>query len=141
VTALSKFDDFRIMMAPVGWRYTLVLISEAKAWLAEPCDDDFRSYTLNMFDKWCDGWLAPEMIAIVDPMPQEGREIFKEASKLPWRPAWPEPGALDLLAREDVFRSLCVINPSILAAIKWRDDRSGWREDVIRKEIEKEKAA
>lgn len=110
-----------ITCVPAGWRYTLILISHAKRTLTyKNCPADVRAKTLEHFENWSlEGeWLSPEMIAIIDPMPDAGEEIIDEAIKLGW------PKAFDVFAKLDVFDTFIAINPSIQQALNWRHDRS-----------------
>lgn len=110
----------RDMIVPPGWRYTLVTIAHAKRLLASKhCSNDMRLKTLEYFDEWSGPgeWLKPEMIGMIDPMPDEGEAIISEAATLGWSKA------LDVFARGDVFKALLAINPSIRKVLEFRNGR------------------
>jgi hypothetical protein len=106
-------DENAILYTPVGHRYSLVLISEAKRWLAHELSAEHRLKFLEFLDR-CTGTFTADMIAQVEPMSDEAYEMVKEARKL-------GPGkSLDVLASWEVFNAFVALNPSLLTAIKMK---------------------
>jgi len=94
-----------------GARYTIVAISVTKWYLSKDIPAEFRLQFLEFLDRQTKDLFTPEAIAAVDPMPADGRELYKETTKLGRR--WP-----DTVARRDVFDAFVAINPSILTALR-----------------------
>jgi hypothetical protein len=107
---MTEDDDKIILHSCHGDRYTVVAIAYAKWALASHIPNDAR-LTLLEFLNNCTDRLTLSAIAAVDPMPIDGRELFKEAMKLGRK--WP-----DAVARRDVFDAFVTINPSILTAMR-----------------------
>jgi hypothetical protein len=105
-------DETAIVHVPTGHRYTLVIISETKRWLAHELSAAHRLRFLEFLDRCTDNVLTAEAIASVEPMCDEAYEMVKEARKLG------ADKALDVFARWDVFNAFIALNPSILIAIK-----------------------
>jgi hypothetical protein len=104
-------DESVILRAPPGHRYTLAAISEVKWFLAQKIPDDYRLRFLEFLERHAD-LFSVAAIAQLEPMPDEGREIIREARKL-GKGKW-----LDVVARWEVFGALVAINPSLLAALR-----------------------
>ena len=109
IASLSE-DQQAILAAPSGYRYTLVAIAEAKWALSGEIPQEYRLRFLK-FLEFCEGTFSREAIVAVQPMPDEGREITKEARKLGDK--W-----LDAVARWEVFNAFVLMNPSMLVALK-----------------------
>jgi hypothetical protein len=109
-------DEKAILHCPVGHRYTLVMISEAKRMLLMDLSAEHRLRFLEFLDR-CTDIFAADAIAQIKPMCDEAYEMVKEARKLGARKA------LDVLARCEVFNAFVALNPSLLAAIKMTSGR------------------
>jgi hypothetical protein len=106
-------DETAIVHTPVGHRYMLVVISEAKRMLLMDLPAEHRLKFLEHLDRRTDTFTA-DVIAQIQPMCDEAYEMVKEARKL-------GPGkSLDILARWEVFNAFVALNPSLLTAIKMR---------------------
>jgi hypothetical protein len=109
-------DQNLIVHSPVGHRYTLVIISELKRMLmAETLPTGARHRFLEFLNDHSDVW-PPEIIASIEPMCDAGAEIVREARKLG------ASKALDKYAEFDVFNAFCALNPSLLEALRMRDN-------------------
>jgi hypothetical protein len=107
-------DEKLILHAPVGWRYTLIVISDLKRMLASEIPTQYRLRFLEFLDKHSAEW-PPEIIAIIAPMCDAGAEIMSEANKLGDK-------RLDKIAEWDVFKAFCALNPSLLEALRMRQN-------------------
>jgi hypothetical protein len=81
---------------------------------------------MEYFDKWADGWLAADLIALIEPMRPEGEEIVNEAKKLGWSKAF------DLFASRDVFLAFAAQHPSFLQVAKEMNYRHGMTDERLR---------
>jgi hypothetical protein len=95
---------------PVGYKYTLVLVSVTKRVLQSEMPEEYRLKFLGHLDKVIDNWLTPEMIAAIDPMDDKGDEIAGEIRKL-----GPQK-ALDVYA--ETFVAFAALNPSLIEALR-----------------------
>jgi hypothetical protein len=105
-------DESAIVHTPIGYRYTFVIISEAKRLLAHELPTADRLRFLEFLDSCADKSLTTEAIAAIEPMCDEAYEMVKEARKLG------AGKALDVFARWEVFNAFVALNPSLLTAIK-----------------------
>jgi hypothetical protein len=106
-------DETLILHTPVGYRYTLVEISDLKRVLQVEIPAEFRLRFLEFLDRQSAEWGA-ETIASIAPMCDAGAEIVREARKLGSKQA------LDTFAKFDVFSAFCALNPSLLEALRMR---------------------
>lgn len=101
---------FAKTLVPAGVKYTLVLAAVAKRMLATDIPSDFRLEFLQHLEKMLDTFITREMIAAVEPLNDQGYELYREAGKV-------EPKKrLDMYA--EIFTPLAVLNPSLIAAIR-----------------------
>jgi hypothetical protein len=107
-------DETLILHTPVGYRYTLVVISDLKRMLASEIPTKFRLRFLEFLDSHSGDW-PPEIIAIIAPMSDAGAEIMSEAHRLGDK-------RLDKIAEWDVFGAFCALNPSLLEALRMRSN-------------------
>lgn len=121
MNAIDDFDRYfangceRGTHCTKGNRYTLVLASTTKGCLKGEMPEQMRLEFLQHLDRMTDEYLKPEIIAMVQPMPDEAEELLREIRKLgPME-------ALDQYADPGVFRALVALNPSLLHAIKEAD--------------------
>jgi hypothetical protein len=114
IDAMSP-DEKLILYSPVGNRYTLVLISEAKRALTAELPVELRLRFLEFLDSLPDVWPA-EIIASIAPMCDAAAEIMHEARKL-----GPQK-AFDKCAEWDVFNAFVALNPSLLEALRMREN-------------------
>jgi hypothetical protein len=110
-TAYLRVDETLILHTSIGLRYTLVLLSISKRFLSQTIPADCRLRFLEWMDRRSDTF-SKEAIALIEPMNDEGYEIFREANKL-----GPNK-ALDISASWEVFNAYAAINPSILTALR-----------------------
>jgi len=118
--SLSDDEDL-VASTPPGYRYTLVVLSEAKRALLSDLPSEHRLKILEHLDRRTDTFTA-EAIAQIEPMCDEAHEIFQEAQKLG------ASKALDVFARWEVFNAFVALNPTLLTAIKMsggREHQSG----------------
>jgi hypothetical protein len=108
-------DEKLIVHTPVGYRYTLVIISDAKRMLQAELPAEFRLQCLEFLDRQSAHWGA-ETIASIAPLCDAGAEIVGEAQKLGAKQA------LDAFAKFDIFSAFCALNPSLLEALRMRDN-------------------
>jgi hypothetical protein len=102
------------MMAWVsmGHRYTLVLASHVKRILQGELPPQWRLEFLNHLEKMVDSVLTADIIALVEPMDDEGAELLEEARKLGYDPRG--PNMFNVLDQKfDIFAAL---NPSLQRA-------------------------
>jgi hypothetical protein len=127
---------------PVGYMYTLVMVSGVKRWLTEEIPDEYRLKFLEWLDRqagdsqradrdYGSAWLTGAMIAAVEPMCDRGWEIYSEASKLD-RGKPGQPGFLDALAK--FFPTFAVLNPSLMTSLEMEPRRSGYFRPVTETE-------
>jgi hypothetical protein len=95
---------------PVGYKYTLVLVSVTKRVLQSEMPEEYRLKFLGHLDKMIDNWLTPEMIAASEPMDDRGEELAREVRKL-----GPNK-ALDVYA--NMFVVFAALNTSLIEALK-----------------------
>ena len=118
-------DQNLIVHAPVGHRYTLIVISELKRMLtAETLPTVARLRFLEFLADLSDVW-PPEIIASIEPMCDAGAEIVREAQKLG------ASKALDKYAEWDVFNAFCALNSSLLEALRMRDNMRIYRQPGV----------
>jgi hypothetical protein len=105
-------DEKAILYCPVGHRWTLVVISEAKRFLSMDISAEHRLRFLEFLDGCAGNFLTAQAISIIEPMCDEAFEMVKEARKLGAKKA------LDIFARWEVFNAFIALNPSLLTSIK-----------------------
>jgi hypothetical protein len=133
VTAEYVEQICRANPIPVGHKYTIVMVSGVKRWLAEDIPDEFRLKFLEWLDRQAadspnadrdfgSAWLTSAMIAVVEPMCDRGWEMYSEAAKIDrGRPG--QLGFLDALAK--FFPAFAVLNPSLITALEMEPRRLG----------------
>jgi hypothetical protein len=96
---------------PIGYLYTLVMMSITKRMLTMEIPAEYRLKFLEHLDKNAtrDIWLNTDMIAAIEPICDKGYEIVHEANKL-------GPKALDVYAAN--FSTFAVLNPSLITALQ-----------------------
>jgi hypothetical protein len=104
-------DDRVIVYAPIGNRYTLVILTVALRFLQQRIPADCRLKFLEFIDGHSD-MFSVEAIAQLEPACDEAFEIYHEAMKLGAKKG------IDLLGRLDVFAAFASMHPSIVAALK-----------------------
>jgi hypothetical protein len=114
---------------PMGYKYTVIIISVIKRTLAQDIPPEYRLKFLNQLDAMTSSgqegyaWLTADMIAAIDPMCDRGDEMFSEASKLDrGRPG--QPAMFDALNK--FFPAFAVLNPSLMTALEMEPRRSGY---------------
>ena len=112
INSLSE-DERHILHAPIAWRYTLVMISVVKRYLAEDIPADFQLRFLSWLEKDSGEWGA-DTIAAIQPVCDDAYEMVTEARKLGSKEQF------DTFAQWEIFNAFVALNPSLLAAIKSR---------------------
>jgi hypothetical protein len=107
---------------PPGFRYTLVMASITKRILQTEIPAEWRFKFLDHLNRMTDGsdWCTVDVIAAVEPMDDNGHELFREAQKLGPKKA------LDVYA--DIFPTFAQLNPSLIAALKKSPRYAGERQ-------------
>jgi hypothetical protein len=107
-------------MMSMGHEYTLVMASYTKWVLQGEMSPEMRLKFLDHLEKMTDSTITPAVIALVEPMDSNGREIYEEARKLGYDTQWSRSGGMrqpnffDVLHQQfDIFAAL---NPSLRAA-------------------------
>jgi len=111
-------DEALIVHSPIGYLYTLVFLSELKRILKSEMPTKYRLRFLEFIDSRSDEW-PPEIIAILEPMCDAGAEIMAEAHKLGKK-------QLDKIAEFEVFSAFAALNPSLLVALRMRENLRGY---------------
>ena len=128
VTAEYVEQVLRTNVIPMGYKYTVIIVSVIKRTLAQDIPAEYRLKFLNRLDGMVssgpDGyaWLTADMVAAIEPMCDRGDEMFREASKLDrGRPGQPAMFA----ALDKFFPAFAVLNPSLMTALEMEPRRSG----------------
>jgi hypothetical protein len=98
-------------------RCLLVLVSIAKRWLAENIETEFRFRYLEFFERFeklTNGWLSAEAVTMIDPMCDNGIEIWQETRGLVAQER------VKVMDKPEVFSVLAALNPSLLRVIRHR---------------------
>jgi hypothetical protein len=99
---------------PIGYKYSLVMVSITKRALAGDIPSEFRMKFLDHLDKLTapseSFWLTADMIAAVEPMCDKGDELAREAQVL---------GSSKFLdAYAEFFPAFAALNPSLITALE-----------------------
>ena len=106
------------MRLPTGYRGNLIMAVMAKRWLAAdklPLAE--RVLHLEGLDKLAFGVVTAEAIAAIEPASDVFEQIFNEAMRVDTGENQAAT-AFGILERDDVFRGLLRLNPSLTTAIK-----------------------
>jgi hypothetical protein len=129
VTAAYVEQVLRTNVIPMGYKYTVLIVSVIKRELAQDIPTEYRVKFLNQLDAMASGgpdgysWLTTDMVAAIEPMCDRGDEMFCEASKLDrGRPG--KPAMFDAL--DKFFSAFAVLNPSLMTALEMEPRRSGY---------------
>jgi hypothetical protein len=114
---------------PMGYKYTVIIVSVIKRELAQDIPPEYRMKFLNQLDAMASGgpegysWLTADMIAAIEPMCDRGDEMFCEALKLDrGRPG--QPAMFNAL--DKFFPAFAVLNPSLMTALEMEPQRGGY---------------
>jgi hypothetical protein len=115
-------DDELCVQVSDGHKWTFIVAALAKRVLRisgiKPAD---RLALLEKLNAMTDDWFTADMLAGIEPMCDTGYAIFKEAKSLDAAQDNKHcEASFEVLARLKVFRHFCALNPSIIAAIKYR---------------------
>lgn len=127
VTAEYVEQVLHTNVIPMGYKYTVIIVSVIKRELAQDIPAEYRFKFLNQLDELASGgsdnWLTADMIAAIEPMCDHGNEMFSEASKLdrgrPGKPAM-------FRALDKFFPAFAVLNPSLMTALEIEPRRHGY---------------
>lgn len=115
-----------IELVPAGYRHILILIAVVKrALLSRGIKSADKLQFLENLESLPDNYIAPEMIEMVEPLNDAGYAIYAEAKSLD--PPGDKTGkaSFAVLTGQRVFGHFLNLNPSILAAIEWREANRG----------------
>jgi hypothetical protein len=118
-------DETLIVNVPAGHRWNMVAASSIKRWLQEKMDAGLRLRLLESLNGMPDIYLRPEMLAMIEPMCDTAYAIWKEAKTLDREGDIGRMASFRVLTSPRVFDHFVALNPSILAAIKWREAYRG----------------
>jgi hypothetical protein len=102
---------------PVGYKFNLLLIALIKRALKCKMSAGERLQILERLNGMTDGYITPEMLAMIEPAGNTEFEIIKEAQSLDTTADRCE-ASFAVLTMPDVFEKFLCLNPSLLAAIK-----------------------
>lgn len=107
-------------------RCLLVLVSIAKRYLADGISTEFSLRFLEAFERFeklTEGWLSAEVVAMIDPICDNGYKIWEET-----RPLKNPQERNRMIEAPEVFSVLAALNPSLLRVIKHRSEtyRGHW---------------
>jgi hypothetical protein len=114
----SPLNPDETMRLPVAYRANLIMAAMAKRWLAAdklPLNE--RLLHLEGLDKLAFGVLTAEAIAVIKPANDVFEQIFNQAMQVDTGENQAAT-AFGILERDDVFRDLLRLNPSLVTAIK-----------------------
>lgn len=111
-------DETAILHCAIGHRYTLVFISLVKHLLAQDLPTDYRLKYLQWLDRRNERWEQPHIIAMIEPMCEDGYQLLRETVKLGPKKYF------DVIASWEVFNAFVALNPSLLSAIKMASGRA-----------------
>lgn len=97
----------------MGERYSLVLASHVKRILLWELSPEWRLDFLKHLEKMADGTLTADVLALVEPMDDEGAELLNEARKLGYGPF--RPNMFTVLDQK--FEVFAALNPSLKLAV------------------------
>jgi hypothetical protein len=123
-------DESRVVMVPVGYKHTLLIIAYIKRALVT-CEmrAGERLRFLEKLNGLTDIFITPEMLAIIEPMSDAEMAIMHEARSLDREDDKLGSASFKVLTSWKVFNHLLRLNPSLLSAILLREkrDNSGVR--------------
>jgi hypothetical protein len=120
---MTPIDD-EITFVPSGHRLNILMIAYVKHALTTlKMKAGERLHLLEKLNELADHYLTPEVIALIDPMPDPGIEMLRAAFSLDGDARF--NASFDILTRDHVFLDFIRVNPSILAAIKLAAARTG----------------
>jgi hypothetical protein len=121
---MSAMDE--VTYLPPGYRLNMLMIAYAKHALTTlKMKAGERLHLLEKLNELADHYLTPEVLALIDPMPDPGIEMLRAAFSLDGDARF--SASFDILTRDHVFRDFIRVNPSIFAAIKFAASRTGQR--------------
>ena len=118
-------DETLIVHVPVGHQWNMIAASLVKRWLQGKMDAGLRLRLLESLTGMTDIYLRPEMLAMIEPMCNTAYQIWSEAKTLDREGDKACMASFRVLTSPRVYDHLTTLNPSILAAIRWRDAYRG----------------
>jgi hypothetical protein len=106
-------DGEAILWTAPGRKHELIYASYLKRLVGEPATADSR---LGMLEGLA-GLATPKLVALIEPADDTSARIIEEALGL-CRGSDDYGPAFDLLASDEVFRTLLSLNPSLLTAVR-----------------------
>jgi hypothetical protein len=107
-------------MISQGHCHTLIWVAIAKRALQEEMPAPMRLRFLELLDKLADAKVTPEVIARIDPMPDAGWQIVREARSIDPPDDKLAKASFKILTSEPAWGYLTRINPSMMAAVEWQ---------------------
>jgi hypothetical protein len=118
LASLSPDEQYRAW-APAGHQWNMITASLFKRWLLGKMDAGLRLRLLEGLNGMTDIYLRPEMLVMIEPICDTGYKIWEEAKTLD-REGDKGCASYKVLTSPRVFDHLTTLNPSILAALRWR---------------------
>lgn len=110
---------------PPGHQLNMIVTSLFKRWLLGKMDADLRLRLLEGLDRMTDIYFRPEMVAMIEPMCDTAYAIWEEAKTLDRKGDLACMASFRVLTSPRVFNHFIALNPSIFAAIEWREAYRG----------------
>jgi hypothetical protein len=114
-------DDLLIVHTPSGHQWNMIAASLGKRALQRKMDAGLRLRLLECLNGMVDLNFTADMLAIVEPMCDTAFQIWNEAKTLDRESDKACMASFRLLTSRRVFHHFITLNPSILAAIKFRE--------------------
>ena len=120
--AQTTIDDQLCVNVADGHKWALIIAALTKRTLQIPgLKPAARLDLLEKLNGLTDGYFTPDLLAAIEPMCDTSAAIFREARTLdPPKDETRCAASFDVLATPSVFQHFVKLNPSIMAAIKYR---------------------
>jgi hypothetical protein len=120
----DSLSDEQKMIAyvPSGYKHILLAIALTKRVLTTcKMKAGEKLQVLEKLNGLTDGYITPEMLAMIEPMSDTEYEMLNEARSLDQPDDKAGRASFDVLTSPDVFEHFVRLNPSLLAAIKFHN--------------------
>jgi hypothetical protein len=112
-------DELETVYEPPGYKFMYIVVALTKRWLLagglKPAEN---LVLLERLHSLVDGHFTSEKLASIEPAGDLEEQIFKEAKSLDPPKIDRLPASFEILTSSRVFWHFCVLNPSLLAAVK-----------------------
>ena len=120
--ATEKSDEELILHVPCGYKLTFLIVALTKRTLISDLKPADQLYLLEKLNRLTDRYFSAAMLAMIKPMSDLEFQIYREATSLdPPKDTMHGAASFNVLTNPKVFGHFCTLNPSILAAIKYRE--------------------